>query len=78
MMRARSLEPIRKQVGREEVLRAFLQQAAGEPGVRVTGPQGSGRVSSMSAADCLIVLPPEVAQVRAGEVVDVILMDSLG
>ncbi len=77
LLRARCLEHVRKRLGREEVLRAVLERGSGEPGVRLAGAQGSGRVSSMCEADCLIVLPPEIAEVRAGDAVDVILMDSL-
>jgi len=77
MLRARCLEGVPKRLGREEVLRAVLERGSGGPGVRLTGPQGSGRVSSMCEADCLVVLPPEVAEVRAGDPVDVILLEGL-
>ena len=44
-------------------------------GVRLTGPQGSGILRSMSLANCLIDLPPGRASFAAGETVSVILTD---
>jgi molybdopterin molybdotransferase len=45
--------------------------------VRVTGEQGSGILSSMSRANCFIVLPTDTGSVAAGELVDVQLLDGL-
>ncbi len=44
----------------------------GVPEVELTGPQGSGILTSMSAADGLLVVPEGVAEVAAGERVSVI------
>jgi len=43
----------------------------GELTVRSTGSQGSGILSSMSAGDCFIVLPPESGDTEPGAMVDV-------
>lgn len=43
--------------------------------VRTTGPQGSGILSSMSLANCLIDVPAGPKRVAAGETVTVILTD---
>ena len=54
--------------GRAEYLRAVL--SAGDDGVwraRATGDQGSGILSSMTAANCFVVLPPESEGVKAGD-----------
>lgn len=41
---------------------------------RLTGPQGSGLLTSMSLADALLVVPPERPVVRAGETARAILL----
>jgi len=68
---ARTLEPLRKRGGRREFKRGVL--AYGDRGweVRMTGPQGSGILSSMVAGNCLIVLEEERGDVAAGETVTV-------
>lgn len=45
--------------------------------VRTTGEQGSGILRSMAEANCIIVLPEEREQVRAGEQVDIVLLEGL-
>ncbi len=70
--------PIRKAPGRTEFQRGILTGGPG-PGytVRTTGDQGSGILSSMSRANCFIVLPAETGNVAAGELVDVQLLEGL-
>ena len=69
---------IKKAPGRTEFQRGVLSRAAdGQWTVRTTGDQGSGILSSMSLADCFIVLPTEVGNLPAGEVVDVQLLEGL-
>jgi molybdopterin molybdotransferase len=59
--------PIRKLPGRTEFQRGILtQDEHGKMTVRTTGEQGSGILSSMSKANCFIVLPPEQGNVEAG------------
>jgi molybdopterin molybdotransferase len=72
---ARALEAMDKPEGLETFHRGVLRAApgAGElPGVRLTGPQGSGIMRSLVLADCLIALPAAGSRVEAGEVVEVI------
>ena len=45
--------------------------------VRTTGDQGSGILSSMSRANCFVVLPTATGNVAAGELVDVQLLEGL-
>lgn len=72
-MRVRCTSRLRKRPGRMEFQRGVLEPAAdGAWTVRSTGAQGSGILTSMSEADCLIVLPLESSGVEAGEVVEVI------
>jgi molybdopterin molybdotransferase len=74
---ARCVEPMKKNRGRTEFQRGVLFQENGEWCVRPTGHQGSGILSSMSAADCFIVLEPEREKIGAGETVQVQLMTGL-
>ena len=70
--------PIRKAPGRTEFQRGVLAaDGAGGWTVRTTGDQGSGILSSMSVADCFIVLPADCGNVDAGTPVDVELFEGL-
>ena len=70
--------PIRKAPGRTEFQRGVLAPGAdGSWTVRTTGDQGSGILSSMSQANCFIVLPSERGNVEAGATVQVQLMEGL-
>jgi molybdopterin molybdotransferase len=70
--------PIRKVPGRTEFQRGILTpDAAGAWTVRTTGDQGSGILSSMSQANCFIILGSDIANVAAGEMVDVQLLEGL-
>jgi molybdopterin molybdotransferase len=71
---ARALEGMDKPEGLETFHRGTLAPArAGElPGVRLTGPQGSGVMRSLVLADCLIALPATGTHVEAGTLVEVI------
>ncbi|HEY2865346.1 MAG TPA: gephyrin-like molybdotransferase Glp [Casimicrobiaceae bacterium] len=70
--------PIRKAPGRTEFQRGILA-ADGDGGwtVRTTGDQGSGILSSMSQANCFIVLGSDTGNVAAGEEVDVQPLEGL-
>ena len=70
--------PIRKMPGRTEFQRGVLTPGAdGAWQVRTTGDQGSGILSSMSRANCFIVLPAETGDVAAGAQVEVQLFEGL-
>ena len=59
--------PIKKIPGRTEFQRGILSQTEnGQWEVRATGEQGSGILSSMSKANCFIVLPEAQGNVAAG------------
>jgi molybdopterin molybdotransferase len=77
LLRARAETPMRKKPGRTEYQRGILQAKNGEWTVRLTGAQGSGILSSMSEANCFVVLGHEQGAVKAGDDVDVMLMDGL-
>lgn len=64
--------PLRKAPGRAEFQRGILEKdSQGEWRVTSTGGQGSHLLTSMSRANCFILLPAENAGVEAGETVDV-------
>jgi molybdopterin molybdotransferase len=70
--------PIRKLPGRMEFQRGILTpDGDGNFTVRGTGDQGSGILSSMSRANCFIVLPVETGNCAAGDLVDVQLLEGL-
>ena len=78
MFKAVLAAPIRKAPGRTEFQRGVLApDGAGGWQVRTTGDQGSGILSSMSQANCFIVLPAETGNVDAGAMVDVQLLEGL-
>ncbi len=77
-LRARSLDKLRKRPGRVEFQRGVLERGEdGEYTVRKTGAQGSGILSSMTSANCLIVLGMEEKEIAPGAAVTVIPFDSL-
>jgi molybdopterin molybdotransferase len=70
--------PIRKVPGRTEFQRGILSPDGDDSwSVRTTGDQGSGILSSMSQANCFIVLATDTGNVAAGEMVDVQLLEGL-
>jgi molybdopterin molybdotransferase len=78
MLRAASVDALRKKPGRTEYQRGIVTQAAGgQWQVRITGSQGSGILRSMSEANGLVVLHHAQGNVAAGELVDVLPFDGL-
>ncbi len=70
--------PIRKVPGRTEFQRGIMTaNSDGAWTVRTTGDQGSGILSSMSQANCFIILGSDTGNVAAGELVDVQLLEGL-
>jgi molybdopterin biosynthesis enzyme len=57
-------------------MRVVLTDApAGPPGARLTGAQSSGMLTSMGAADALLVVPPDPLDVPVGTVLRAIPLD---
>jgi molybdopterin molybdotransferase len=78
LLKARSLEAMRKKPGRTEYQRGTVSTAAdGTLQVKTTGNQGSGVLSSMAQANGLIVLHHGQGNVAAGEDVDVMMFDGV-
>jgi molybdopterin molybdotransferase len=77
-IRATSTEPIRKRSGRTEFQRGIASRDDdGHFHVVTTGPQGSGVLSSMSEANCFIVLEHERGDIDVGDSVDILPFDGL-
>ena len=77
LLRAKSETALRKKPGRTEYQRGILEFKNGEWSVRLTGAQGSGILHSMTEANCFVVLGHEQGSVKAGDYVEVMLMDGL-
>ena len=72
MLRAICASPIKKLPGRIEFQRGILaRDPQGRLTVSPTGAQGSGILSSMSQANCLIVLPESQGNIEVGVEVEV-------
>jgi len=70
--------PIKKIPGRLEFQRGILEHGPdGRMAVRVTGAQGSHILSSMSKANCLVILPLEMGNSDAGTLVDIQAFEGL-
>ncbi|NLP62446.1 gephyrin-like molybdotransferase Glp [Paraburkholderia sacchari] len=75
---ARCEMPIKKRPGRTEFQRGVAgRDAQGQWRVAPTGSQSSGALSTMSEANCFIVLAHESADLDAGDTVDIMLFDGL-
>lgn len=75
LMRARSQEVMRKKPGRTEYQRGIVtRNELGELEVHTTGNQGSGVLSSMVQANCLIVLAHTQSTAQVGDWVDVLML----
>ena len=83
VIRARSLAPIASVPGRKGFLRGQLlrDQDSGEYMVEAIGdnPNGSSHLlASLAEANCLVMVPSEVAEIDAGEFVDVAFLAQRG
>jgi len=61
--------------GRRIFARAVVEKRRGQYFARLTGPQGSGILTSMTSASGLVIVPEDKARVEAGEVVQVMMLD---
>jgi len=61
--------------GRRIFARVLVKKRGGQYFARLTGPQGSGILSSMALANGLAIVPEDKARVSAGDTVQVIMLD---
>lgn len=71
LLPATAAAPIRKRPGRFEFQRGVMTSVDGQLSVRMTGEQGSGILSSMSQANCFILLDEDCDGINAGEQVTI-------
>ncbi len=61
--------------GRRIYARAFVRKRDGRYYASLTGPQGSGILTSMAQANGLVIVPEDVESVKEGDVVQVFMLD---
>lgn len=71
MLQAELKEEITKKKGRKHFIRGIFTIENGKLYVSTTGPQGSGILTSMSSANCLIIVPEETDIVKKGELAEI-------
>jgi molybdopterin molybdotransferase len=55
--------------------RAIVEKRDGQYYARLTGPQGSGILTSMNRANGLVIIPEDKKEVNKGETVQAIMLD---
>jgi molybdopterin molybdotransferase len=68
-------DSIKKTGGRRIYDRAIIEKRDGKYYARLTGPQGSGILSSMSQANGLVIIPEDKKEVNKGEVLQAMMLD---
>ena len=71
----RAAEPIRLKPRLQHFLRAVVTEGPGGPEARLTGPQGSGILTSMIHANALHIIPEGQFETPAGATVQALLLD---
>lgn len=66
----------RKRTPRTEYLRAQLSNGKDGPQAKLCALQDAGALSSLAAANCLVRMPLRATELRAGEEVEVLLLDA--
>ncbi len=75
MIEATIEEPVENTDGRRIFARAVVQKRDGKYFARLTGPQGSGILTSMTLANGLVIVPEDTPGVAEGDSVQVIMLD---
>ena len=70
----RLAEPVVSAPGLTHFMRAIVTETDGMLTARLTGPQGSGLLTSMSRADALIIVPADRNRMEAGEMVRAMML----
>jgi molybdopterin molybdotransferase len=74
-VRAVLTEDIQNESQRRNFIRVYVERRAEGYVARSTGEQGSGILTSVTRANGLLIVPEEVTHVRAGETVEIQLLD---
>jgi molybdopterin molybdotransferase len=75
MIEAVSEDSIENTDGRRIYTRVILGKRDGQYFAKLTGPQGSGIITSMSLAKGLAIVPEDTARIKEGDRVQVIMLD---
>jgi molybdopterin molybdotransferase len=68
-------DAVKNDAGRRIYDRAIIEKRDGHYYARLTGPQGSGILSSMSLANGLVVIPEETIKVNKGDTIQALMLD---
>jgi len=71
----RLAEPVRLGPRLQHFLRAVVTRGSHGPEARLTGPQGSGILTSMTRANALLIIPEGQHETREGELAGAVLLD---
>jgi molybdopterin molybdotransferase len=71
----RAAEPISVKPRLQHFLRGIVTQGAAGPEARLTGPQGSGILTSMTLANALLILPEGQFETPAGSTIRALILD---
>lgn len=75
MIEAAVAESIKNTDGRRIFARAIVEKRDGQYVARLTGPQGSGILTSMTVANGLAIVPEDKKEMKAGDKVRVMMLD---
>ncbi len=68
-------EPITNKDGSRIFARAIVEKCGGQYFAQLTGPQGSGILTSMTLANGLVIVPEDKPEVGKGDIVQVMMLD---
>lgn len=68
-------ETIKKKHGRTHFMRGVCWKENGSFYVKLTGSQGSGIQKSMVAANCIVIVPKDISEIKKGETVTIQLLN---
>jgi molybdopterin molybdotransferase len=68
-------EPIKLKPKLQHFLRGIVTEGAGGPEARLTGPQGSGILTSMTIANALLIVPEGQFETPVGATVKALVLD---
>ena len=68
-------DSVTNDAGRRIYDRAIVEKHDGQYYARLTGPQGSGILTSMSLANGLVVIPEDTKEIKKGETVQTLMLD---
>jgi molybdopterin molybdotransferase len=71
----RAAEPIKLKPKLQHFLRGIVRDGPNGPEARLTGPQGSGILTSMTSANALLIIPEGQFETPAGAAVTVLVLD---